>query len=260
MISRQENGPQIDHAADPGDYVQTLRLTEMLVDHLPRLPWFLRELQSILEDGSTDLEAACAVLKAHPAVCENFMRIGAMAEPAQPIRIPVDHVIVLLGKQRVWSTALAAYLLTELSSPWTTPAKREAGNIGLAYANREFARARMNDDEAPEQAYVSGLLSVAGLLPLIEASSATDSLPQWLDATKEAICEQRQVFGTDFVELNCWIRLLWRLPLLPMEQALALPVVARRPATVVVENVVPVSPVVADAAARNLVLISRGVV
>jgi HDOD domain-containing protein len=260
MIYPREDSPEIDHLVNPADYDRTLKLTEMLVDHLPRLPWFLRELQSILEDGSTDLEAACAVLKAHPAVCENFMRIGAMSEPAQPIRIPVDHVIVLLGKQRVWTTALAAYLLTELSSSWTTAARQEAGNIGLAYANRELARARMDNNETPEQAYAHGLLSVAGFLPLIEASGETDCAPPWLDATKEAICEQREIFGTDFLELNCWIRLLWRLPLLPAEQALALPVGSRRPAAVVVEKVVPVSPVIADAAVRNLVLVSRGVV
>jgi HD-like signal output (HDOD) protein len=255
------NQIKTDRSPDSG-YVKTQLLTEMLVDHLPRLPWFLRDLQSALEDGSTDLHSVCAALKAHPTVLENFVRIGAMAEPVQPIRTPLDHLVVSLGKQRTWSVALAAYALCEMTSAWSTAVKQEAGSISLALANNALARARMAGDENPEQAFVAGVLSVIGFLPLIEASGETNKLPEWLDASKEAIHLQREIFGTDFLELNCWIRLLWRLPLLAPEETLAVQPAGSEPASSGKdEALVPVLPLVAnDAAARNLVLVSRGVV
>ena len=65
------------------DYVRTVLLTELLADYLPRLPWYLRELQCALEVCSTDLEKVCVTLKTNPAICENFVHIGNMAEPAE---------------------------------------------------------------------------------------------------------------------------------------------------------------------------------
>src|SRR6266567_3771828 len=99
MISCADGGvarPGLPKGKD--DYVRTVLLAELLADHLPRLPWYLRELQCALEGCSTDLERVCAAVKANPVVCENFIRIGSMAEPAEPIRLPVDHLVVLLGK------------------------------------------------------------------------------------------------------------------------------------------------------------------
>ncbi len=255
------NQIKADRTPDNG-YMKTQLLTELLVDHLPRLPWFLRDVQSALEDGSTDLYSVCGALKAHPAILENFVRIGAMAEPAQPIRMPLDHLVVLLGKQRTWSVALAAYVLAEMTSAWATAARQEAGSIGLALANNALARARMVDAEAPEQAFAAGVLSVIGFLPLLEASGETNCLPEWLDSSKEAIHLQREIFGTDFLELNCWIRLLWRLPLLAPEQTVAVePVRSETEPVAEDEALLQVLPFVAnDAAARNLVLVSRGVV
>jgi len=234
------------------DYVRTVLLTELLADCLPRLPWYLRELQSALEAGSTDLEKVCLALKVNPAICENFARIGCMAEPAEPIRMPLDHLVVLLGKQRVWTVAVAAFLLTEIDNNWSSVAKREVASIALARANAAVVRAKADEDVALDQVYAGGVLSVIGLLPLVEASGVTDHAPEWIEVAAEAIDKQREVFGTDFLELDRWVRMIWRLPM-EMSYAVAEPVS--------VQPYVPEhasKPLGSDQGIRNLVLVSRG--
>jgi HD-like signal output (HDOD) protein len=195
------------------DYVRSVLLTELLADHLPRLPWFLKNLQCALEDSSTVLEKVCTALEAHPRICADFIRIGCMMEPAQPIVVPVDQLVVLLGKRRVWTIAVAAFLLHELNSTWSNAAQKEVASIGLGLASNALAMARAAEDTSPEQAYVSGILSIAGLLPLLYLSGVTDQVPEWLDVSSEAAQKQREIFGTDFLELGRWARLLWNLPL-----------------------------------------------
>jgi hypothetical protein len=136
-----------------------------------------------------------------------------MVEPAQPIVVPVDQLVVLMGKRRVWTTAVAAFLLHELNSPWSNAAQKEVASIGLERGNKALAIARAAEDTFPEQAYVSGILSIAGLLPLLYLSGVTDRIPDWLDVSPEAAQKQRELFGTDFLELGLWVRLLWKLPL-----------------------------------------------
>ncbi len=237
------------------DYVRTVLLTELLTDHLPRLPWYLWELQCVLEAGSTDLEKVCVAIKVNPAVCENFIRIGSMAEPAEPIRLPLDHLIVLLGKERVWTVAVAAFLLTQIDNNWSSMAKREVASIAMARANMAVVRAKAaNEDVALDQAYAAGILSVIGLLPLVEASGVADHAPEWMKVAAEAIDKQREIFGTDFLELDRWVRMIWRLPL-DMSCAAAEPASPQMYAT---EHACPVKPLSNEQRIRNLVLVSRG--
>jgi HD-like signal output (HDOD) protein len=196
------------------DYVRTVLLTELLADHLPRLPWFLRNLQCALEDSSTVLEKVCAALEVHPRICSDFIRISCMAEPAQPIAVPIDQLVVLLGKDRVWTTVIAAFLLHELNSTWSSRAQKEIASIAVAHAYKALAAAgENNENQAPEQAYVSGILSIIGLMPLLHLSGETDHVPDWLDVSAEAAKKQQDIFGTDFLEIGRWARLLWKLPL-----------------------------------------------
>lgn len=228
-------------------------LTELLADHLPSLPWFMQELRGALEDGSTHLERVVKALKIHPTVCDNFVRIGSMAEPAEPIRVPLDHLVVLLGKQRTWSAALAAYVMTEIGSPWSTLTQKEVADIALARAGRLLDKARTSGDEEPEQSFVKGILSIAGLLPMIDSCGISECAPEWLGTSKEAIEIQRDLFGTDFIELNCWIRVLWGV-------AVDFPFAA---GTGIVETVtkdrsIAVAAPVSDPASRNLIIVPRG--
>lgn len=239
---------------EKGDYVRTVLLTELLTDHLPRLPLYLRELQCALEGSSTDLEKVCVIVKSNPIFCENFVRIGSMAESVEPIRLPVDHLVVLLGKQRVWTVAVAAFLLTEIGSNWSSMAKKKVARIALTRANRALASAKAVDDSAPEQAYAAGVLSVAGLLPLVDVSCASDQVPEWIDSAEEALEKQRKFFGTDFLELNRWIRVIWRLPL-DTPYAMTEPV---RYQPEVREFHCPVPFLGNDLGGHNLVVVSRG--
>jgi HD-like signal output (HDOD) protein len=244
------------------DYTRTVLLTELLADHLPHLPWFLRDLQCALEDSSTVLERVCTALEAHPRICANFIRIGCMAEPAQPISIPIDQLVVLLGKRRVWTTAVAALLLHELNSTWSNTAQKQAASIGLARANTALALARAAEDPFLEQAYVSGILAVAGLLPLLYLSGVTDHVPDWLDLSPEAVQKQREIFGTDSLELGRWARLLWKLPLensgteVMCESAPALSYFQTLPK----DSPRPVAALNSGAESRNLVLVLKGTV
>lgn len=242
------------------DYERTILLTELLADHLPRLPWFLKNLQCALEDSSTVLEKVCTALEAHPRICADFIRIGCMAEASQPIMIPVDQLVVLLGKRRVWTTAVAAFLLHELNSTWSNHAQKEVASIGLKRAHKALAMARAAEDASPEQAYVSAILSIAGLLPLLYLSGVTDQVPDWLDVSPEAAQKQRETFGTDFLELGRWARLLWRLPLTdcgteaicePAPALLHLPLLPK-------DLYLPVTAMNSGSESRHLKLVSKG--
>ena len=136
-----------------------------------------------------------------------------MAEPVQPIVVPVDQLVVMLGKNRVWTTAMAAFLLHELNSNWSSRAQKEVASIAVARAYKALVTAREDDDQAPEAAYVAGILSIIGLMPLLHLSGETDYVPDWLDLSTEAAGKQREIFGTDFLEIGRWARLLWKLPL-----------------------------------------------
>jgi len=198
---------------DKDDYTRAVLLTELLADHLPQLPWFLRNLQCALEDSSTVLENVCAALEAHPRICSDFIRISCIAEPAHPIAVPLDQLVVLMGKDRVWTTVIAAFLLHELNSSWSSLAQKEIAAIGISRANTALATVDADDSIALEQAYVAGVLSIIGLLPLLHFSGETDRVPEWLDISPEAAEKQRETFGTDFLELGRWAQLLWKLPM-----------------------------------------------
>jgi HD-like signal output (HDOD) protein len=209
MPSFSDHNPQTGTAI-AAEYARTMLLTEFLADHLPQLPWYLRNLQCALEDTSTDLEKVCAAIETQPQVRANFIRIGGIAEPGRLCHLELEHLVILLGKQRVWTTAVAAYLLNELNGTWSNAAKKEAAAIALVEANQRLA-GRTHD--APEQAYVEGLLSVLGLVPLIDANCLDDEVPEWLEISPDAVRMQRKMLGMDCLELSRWIRLLWRLPL-----------------------------------------------
>jgi HD-like signal output (HDOD) protein len=244
------------------DYVRTVLLTELLADHLPRLPWFLRNLQCALEDSSTVLEKVCAALEVHPRICSDFIRIACIAEPVQPITVPIDQLVVLLGKDRVWTTAIAAFLLHELNSTWSSRAQKEIASIAVAHAYKALATVDEDEEQATEQAYVSGILSIIGLMPLLHLSGETEDVPDWLDVSAEAAKKQREIFGTDFLEIGRWARLLWKLPLedtnpevmLQRSQGLSYS------QTLPKELYSPVAVMNSGTESRNLVLVSKGTV
>jgi hypothetical protein len=234
-------------------YAKTTLLTELLTAHLPGLPWFMGELRCALEDGSTHLERVVNMLKVHPAVCENFVRIGSMAEPAQPIRLPLDHLVILLGKRRTWSVAVTSFVLAEIGSPWSTLTQKEVADLGLKTAGNLLDRANRSEHEEPEQAFVQGALSIVGLLPMIDSCALTDRVPDWLGTSSEAVQLQRELFGTDFIELNCWIRLLWGVA---VDFSFASPTTADEPVTK--DRSMAVAAPVSDPVSRNLVIVPRG--
>jgi hypothetical protein len=214
MTSFLHNGSTLpEKLKGKDDYVRAVLLTELLADHLPRLPWFLRNLQCALEDSSTVLEKVCSALEVHPRICADFVRLACIAEPAQPITVPVDQLIVLLGKERVWTTVIAAFLLHELNSTWSTRAQKEVASIAVTRASNALATASEDESMAPQEAYISGILSIVGLLPLLHLSGETDFVPDWLDVSPDAVLNQQEVFGTDLLELGRWSQLLWKLPL-----------------------------------------------
>jgi HD-like signal output (HDOD) protein len=244
------------------DYVRTVLLTELLADYLPRLPWFLKNLQCALDDSSTVLEKACAALEVHPRICADFIRISCMADRVQPIDIAVDQLVVLLGKERVWTTAIAAFLLHELNSTWSSHAQRAVASIAVTRANNALVLSSEEEDSAPEQAYVSEILSIVGLLPLLHFCNDEDQLPDWLDVSAEAVHKQREIFGTDFLELGRWARLLWKLPLENPNPE----VMFQAPQAISHSQILPkdlYSPLAAlnaGSESRNLVLVSKGTV
>jgi HD-like signal output (HDOD) protein len=182
----------------------------LLLDHLPLFPRYLQQLQCVLEDSSTDLEEACATLREHSTIHKNFLMLANLAETEAP-NLPLDHLVLLLGKRRAWSIAVAAFLLTQIDNEWVTPAMRQVATLGREQGIKALASAKLADEDAPEQAYISGLFSVIGLLPLIDI--CLEEIPDWVGISGDAIRKQQELFGTDCVELGHWIRLLWHVPL-----------------------------------------------
>jgi HD-like signal output (HDOD) protein len=206
--------------ADPSkpdsDHLRTAFLAGLLLDHLPPFPAFLRQFQCILNDCTIDLEKACVALGSHPAVCGNFMRIAGMAEPNETA-LPLDHLILLLGRERAWTVAVASFVMAKIDNDRSLPVLRRIARFGEEQGGIAATLALLTEDEAPEQAYVSGFLSIIGLLPLIDMAPLQNDCPAWIGISPAAIAAQRGQFGTDCVELACWIRLLWQLPLEPHE-------------------------------------------
>jgi hypothetical protein len=253
MLLADQSLARTDAERESFAYGKTTRLTDLLSDHLPALPWFLRELRCALEDGSTHLDRVVSMLRVHPAVCENFVRIGSLAEPAQPIRLPLDHLVILLGKRRTWAVAVTSFVLSEIGSPWSTLTQKEVSDLSLKTAGNLLDRANQAEDEEPEQAFVRGALSIAGLLPMIDSCGLTDRVPDWVGTSPEAAQLQRELFGTDFVELNCWIRLLWGVE---VDFSFASPTAADEPETK--DRSIAVTAPVSDPVSRNLVIVPRG--
>jgi len=208
-----------DTSNPDADRLRTAFLTGLLLDHLPPFPAFLQQLQCILHDCAIDLEKACVALNTHPAVRGNFMRIAGMAEPNETA-LPLDHLIVLLGRQRAWTVAVASFVMAEIDNDRALPVLRRIAHFGEEQGAIAATLALLTEDEAPEQAYVSGFLSIIGLLPLIDIAALQNECPAWIGISPAAIAAQRGQFGTDCAELACWIRLLWRLPLVPHEAGL----------------------------------------
>jgi len=208
-----------DTSKPDADRLRTAFLTGLLLDHLPPFPAFLQQLQCILHDCAIDLEKACVALNTHPAVRGNFMRIAGMAEPNETAP-PLDHLIVLLGRQRAWTVAVASFVMAEIDNDRALPVLRRIAHFGEEQGAIAATLALLMEDEAPEQAYVSGFLSIIGLLPLIDIAALQNECPAWIGISPAAIEAQRGQFGTDCAELACWIRLLWRLPLVPHEAGL----------------------------------------
>lgn len=196
--------------ADP-IHARTMYLTGLLLDHLTPFPRPLQQLQNVLEDPSTDLQKACEALEADPLLCANFRNIAVMAEPSEP-NTTLDQWIVLLGKQRTWSVAVAAFVLEQIDGEFAPPALKKLGGLARQRGASALQVALLTEDEAPEQAWAFGVLSVIGLLPLIDIASPADNAA-WIGLSPEATARQREQFGTDGLELYQWISLLWRLPI-----------------------------------------------
>jgi HD-like signal output (HDOD) protein len=149
--------------------------------------------------------------------------------------------------------AVAAFLLTEIDSTWASVAKKAVARLALTRASTAAAWTKIDDGDV-DQAYAAGVLSVAGLLPLVDASGITDHVPEWIEVSAEAIEKQRELFGTDFLEIDRWISVIWRLPLeMPYSNAKFAP---SQPFGN--ENAYPIVLQSGDQGTRNLVLVSRG--
>src|SRR6267142_1782012 len=206
--------------ADPS-HMRAMFLTGLLLDHLMPFPRPLQQLQNALEDPSTDLQKACSALEADPLLAGNFLGIARMAEPSEP-NATLDQWIVLLGKQRSWAVAVAAFVLTQIDGECCLPVLKRLAALGRQRGVAALELALLAEDEAPEQAYAFGVLSIIGLLPLIDIAYPENDNAAWIGLSPEAMARQREQFGADCQELSHWISLLWRLPL-KIQDSRALP-------------------------------------
>jgi HD-like signal output (HDOD) protein len=187
-------------------------LWRLLADHLPRRPFWLQQLNVVLNAETIDLARGVELIGTEPLFRAEFVRICRLAElPSSDDRL--DNFLVLLGRERVRTVAVGAFLTSFLAtqnSPLLAEFARRIDRLG-SMASR-LALSSDNTDAA--EAYVAGLVHHAGTLPLLRAIDLNNNLSSaWLDFTTESITTQWMRFGTDSIELGQAIALLWDYPL-----------------------------------------------
>jgi HD-like signal output (HDOD) protein len=191
--------------------LRTVYLTELLIDQLPSLSRPMHDLYRLLE-ADIDPEKISATLMQDLNLCMHFVELGGLAELAA-FAISLDHLVVMLGKSRVWTVAVGAFLLKEIETSVSIPVLSQVRDLARQQASIALSEATAREEPACEQAYVYGLLSVIGLLPLIELTALEEDIQGWVGISAAAVAKQRQYFGTDYIELSRWIKRLWHVPL-----------------------------------------------
>jgi HD-like signal output (HDOD) protein len=183
----------------------------LLADHLPPQPFWLQQLNGVLNAGTIDLARAAELIGIEPIFCAEFMRISRLAEPfSRADRL--EDLLVLLGSERARTVAAGAFLTSFLaaqdSSPLTDFLRRTER---LGSMSSRLALSSTETDAA--EAYVAGLVHYVGALPLLRTLNPSDLSSTRLDFTPESITSQRFSFGTDIIELGQAVALLWDYPL-----------------------------------------------
>ena len=183
----------------------------LLADHLPRQPFWLQQLNGILNAGTIDLARGAELIGMEPLFRAEFVRICRLSElPSSDDRL--DNFLVLLGRERVRTVVVGAFLSSYLAnqdSPLLSEFARRIDRLGSMASRLALSSEEIDAAEA----YVAGLVHHAGTLPLLRTIDPNNSLSSaWLDFTVESITTQWLLFGTDSIELGQAIALLWDYP------------------------------------------------
>jgi HD-like signal output (HDOD) protein len=182
----------------------------LLADHLPPQPFWLQQLNGVLNAGTIDLARAAGLIGIEPIFCAEFMRISRLAELFSRADRPED-LLVLLGSERARTVAAGAFLTSFLAaqdSPTLTEFARRIERLGSM--SSRLALSSTETDAA--EAYVAGLVHYVGALPLLRTVDPSDLSSTRLDFTLQSITSQRSSFGTDIIELGQAVALLWDYP------------------------------------------------
>jgi HD-like signal output (HDOD) protein len=190
----------------------------LLCDHLPRLPFWMQQLNGVLSAGTVDLSRAVELISYDAGFCAEFVRICRLAElPATDDRL--DSLIVLLGRERVRTVSVGAYLTSYLAAqqaPVLTEYYRRIDRL----ASMAYRLALSSEEIDAQEAYVAGLVHHAGTLPLLHTIDPASELSSaWLEFSLESLTAQWLLFGTDTLELGQAMALLWDYPA-PLKQSL----------------------------------------
>jgi HD-like signal output (HDOD) protein len=171
----------------------------------------MQQLSGVLNAGTIDLSRAVELINYDAGFCAEFVRICRLAElPANDDRL--DSLIVLLGKERVRTVSIGAFLTSYLAA-------QPAAVLAAFYrridrlASMAYRLALSSDEIDAQEAYVAGLVHHAGTLPLLHTiDPASELSAAWLEFTLESLTAQWLLFGTDTLELGQAIALLWDYP------------------------------------------------
>ena len=116
----------------------------LLSDHLPRLPFWMQQLNGVLNGGTIDLARAVDLIGYDPGFRMEFVRICRLAElPSSDDRL--DTFLVLLGRESLRTVTVGAFLSSFLGaqrSPLLSEFGRRLERLGTSHHGRPH-RARI---------------------------------------------------------------------------------------------------------------------
>jgi HD-like signal output (HDOD) protein len=211
MFREQNPNPLAGRRVKPEMAAPRHFLWRLLADHLPRLPFWMQQLNGVLKAGTIDLMRAVELVETEPVFRAEFIRICRLAElPSSDDRL--DNFLVLLGGERSRTVAVGAFLTSYLAvhnACLLTEFARRSDRLGSMACRLALSSGEIDAAEA----YVAGLVHHAGTLPLLHTIDPNHELSSaWLEFTVESLTTQWLLFGTDTIELGQAIALLWDYP------------------------------------------------
>jgi putative nucleotidyltransferase with HDIG domain len=181
---------------------------------LASLPQVISEVIKISRNPESSAKDISAIIMKDPNLTARLLRVvnSSYYSPVQPITT-IDKAVMAMGTRAVTALALAASIYNMVGKVDLAINRKKFWRHSLETAMAAQAIANAVKYEAPEEAFVCGLLHDIGLL-ILEASFPDEAKKIWVLAeTGESIVDlEQQKWGTDHARVGQFLLRQWGLP------------------------------------------------